>query len=207
VDGEARADGGHTARNHAYLRARYYDPSTAQFMSLDPMVDSTMSPYAYVSGDPLNTIDPSGNAALHSCGLAVGQNCDAGSSLGNWSTLCQGVSGVLRNPDVSHAVGGLGDALGGAAAGASGVIAGWNDYQQGNSVGHAIGVGVGTTVGTYAGAAFGAAACSELGPVAIACGAAGGLVGGYVGGAVGGAVGGGVEDTIDSIGNKISSWL
>ncbi len=43
-----------------YLRARYYDPATAQFMSLDPMVATTMSPYAYVSGDPLNATDPSG---------------------------------------------------------------------------------------------------------------------------------------------------
>src|SRR5258708_1383795 len=43
-----------------YLRARYYDPTTAQFLSRDPLVDSTMSPYAYVNGNPLNASDPLG---------------------------------------------------------------------------------------------------------------------------------------------------
>ncbi len=44
-----------------YLRARYYDPATAQFLSRDPMVAETRSPYGYVSGSPLNGGDPSGN--------------------------------------------------------------------------------------------------------------------------------------------------
>lgn len=43
-----------------YLRARYYDPTTAQFVTVDPAVDSTLSPYAYVAGNPLNTADPTG---------------------------------------------------------------------------------------------------------------------------------------------------
>jgi RHS repeat-associated protein len=42
------------------LRARYYDPATAQFTTRDPLVSKTRSPYAYVAGDPLNAIDPSG---------------------------------------------------------------------------------------------------------------------------------------------------
>ena len=36
-----------------YLRARDYDPATAQFMTVDPQVDSTHQPYAYVANDPL----------------------------------------------------------------------------------------------------------------------------------------------------------
>jgi RHS repeat-associated protein len=28
-----------------YLRARYYDPVTSQFLTVDPDVSSTMSPY------------------------------------------------------------------------------------------------------------------------------------------------------------------
>lgn len=43
-----------------YLRARYYDPATAQFLTRDPMVATTMSPYGYVMGDPLNATDPTG---------------------------------------------------------------------------------------------------------------------------------------------------
>ena len=40
--------------------ARYYDPTTAQFLSVDPDVATTLSPYGYVAGDPLNAGDPSG---------------------------------------------------------------------------------------------------------------------------------------------------
>jgi RHS repeat-associated protein len=43
-----------------YLRARYYDPATGQFLSRDPLVADTRSPYGYVHGSPLNGIDPTG---------------------------------------------------------------------------------------------------------------------------------------------------
>ncbi len=45
-----------------YLRARYYDPATAQFLTVDPVVDDTHSAYAYAGGDPANASDPSGLA-------------------------------------------------------------------------------------------------------------------------------------------------
>jgi RHS repeat-associated protein len=43
-----------------YLRARYYDPTTAQFLSRDPMEATTRSPYAYATNDPTTLKDPSG---------------------------------------------------------------------------------------------------------------------------------------------------
>jgi len=43
-----------------YLRAREYDPNAAQFLQVDPAVELTRQPYGYVSGDPLNSQDPSG---------------------------------------------------------------------------------------------------------------------------------------------------
>ncbi|WP_244885615.1 RHS repeat-associated core domain-containing protein [Amycolatopsis vancoresmycina] len=43
-----------------YLRARYYDPGTAEFLTVDPQVDSTHSAYAYVAGNPVNLTDLSG---------------------------------------------------------------------------------------------------------------------------------------------------
>lgn len=50
--------------NLYYLGVRYYDPVTAQFLTVDPAVESTMSPYAYVAGNPLNRTDPSGKISF-----------------------------------------------------------------------------------------------------------------------------------------------
>jgi RHS repeat-associated protein len=43
-----------------YLINRYYDPTTGQFTSVDPAVDQTETPYAYVNGDPVEKTDPLG---------------------------------------------------------------------------------------------------------------------------------------------------
>lgn len=43
-----------------YLRARYYDPKTAQFITIDPLVSITQRPYAYAGDTPVNNVDPSG---------------------------------------------------------------------------------------------------------------------------------------------------
>jgi RHS repeat-associated protein len=43
-----------------YLRARSYDPTTAQFMSVDPQVAETGEAYGYAGADPVNAGDPSG---------------------------------------------------------------------------------------------------------------------------------------------------
>ena len=53
-----------------YLRARYYDPTTGQLLSIDPDVAITDTPYAYVIGDPVNATDASGKIpiALGGCG-------------------------------------------------------------------------------------------------------------------------------------------
>jgi RHS repeat-associated protein len=48
-----------------YLRARYYDPGTGQFISRDPAVATTREPYAYVGDNPLNGTDPSGLCSLN----------------------------------------------------------------------------------------------------------------------------------------------
>ncbi|MCL5446236.1 MAG: RHS repeat-associated core domain-containing protein, partial [Actinobacteria bacterium] len=47
-----------------YLVNRYYDPSTGQFLSVDPLVGVTDQPYQYVGGDPINNEDPNGLACL-----------------------------------------------------------------------------------------------------------------------------------------------
>lgn len=43
-----------------YLRARYYDPTTVQFLTVDPIYDSTGDRYGYVGDNPLNATDLTG---------------------------------------------------------------------------------------------------------------------------------------------------
>jgi RHS repeat-associated protein len=45
-----------------YLQARYYDPPTAQFLTVDPLASVTRQTYGYAVGDPLTGSDPSGLA-------------------------------------------------------------------------------------------------------------------------------------------------
>ena len=44
----------------SYMRARYYDPATAQFLTRDPIVLNAREPYAYVNDSPLNATDSLG---------------------------------------------------------------------------------------------------------------------------------------------------
>ncbi len=43
-----------------YLINRYYDPTTAQFLTVDPDVGTTDQPYSYAGDNPANAYDPSG---------------------------------------------------------------------------------------------------------------------------------------------------
>ena len=54
-----------------YLRARYYDPNTAQFLSIDPLVDLTGDTYGYASGNPLYFTDPSGLLSFGDIGNGI----------------------------------------------------------------------------------------------------------------------------------------
>jgi RHS repeat-associated protein len=47
-----------------YLRARYYDPTTAQFLTRDPAVTSTRQPYTYALDNALNYSDATGLCGL-----------------------------------------------------------------------------------------------------------------------------------------------
>ena len=43
-----------------YLRARYYDAGTGEFISVDPLASLTDQPYGYGMNDPVNQVDPLG---------------------------------------------------------------------------------------------------------------------------------------------------
>ena len=54
---------------------RYYDPSTGQFVSIDPMVAQTSEPYGYANDDPVDGVDPTGEllcGAGYHCGSSGG---------------------------------------------------------------------------------------------------------------------------------------
>jgi RHS repeat-associated protein len=57
-----------------YMRARYYDPTTGQFITKDPLAAASRSPYGYVGDSPLNGVDPYGLIclSLHCVLKAVG---------------------------------------------------------------------------------------------------------------------------------------
>jgi RHS repeat-associated protein len=59
-----------------YLRARYYDPATSQFISRDPLEGATRQPYAYADNAPTNYTDPSG-AGIGDIGMFI-SNASAG---------------------------------------------------------------------------------------------------------------------------------
>ncbi|WP_328299176.1 DUF6531 domain-containing protein [Streptomyces sp. NBC_00435] len=65
-----------------YLRARYYDPSTAQFLTVDPMVSRTLSAYGYSWSNPLNYSDPSGRWSL---GGFIHKHVDAIGQVSGWA--------------------------------------------------------------------------------------------------------------------------
>ncbi|MHB1790248.1 MAG: RHS repeat-associated core domain-containing protein, partial [Acidimicrobiales bacterium] len=54
------ADGYRDPTGLLYLINRYYDPSTAQFISVDPLVGVTGQAYSYAGNDPVNGSDPLG---------------------------------------------------------------------------------------------------------------------------------------------------
>ncbi len=58
-----------------YLRARYYDPTTGEFLTSDPAVSQTHEPYQYAANAPATFADPTGAISFDVCfGGCVGYN-------------------------------------------------------------------------------------------------------------------------------------
>jgi RHS repeat-associated protein len=60
-----------------HLRARYYDPATAQFLTRDPIEMLTRDAYGYAGNDPINKVDPTGLAGFTIGPVKVGDLGDA----------------------------------------------------------------------------------------------------------------------------------
>lgn len=111
-----------------YLRARYYDPTTGQFISRDPLTAMTQSPYGYVYDNPLNGTDPLGLFSLgkfvkdHWRGVATGLAIAAVvvavaavpvAGLGAWAVMTGGATTAeaFGTYAVASALGGLSTGL------------------------------------------------------------------------------------------------
>jgi RHS repeat-associated protein len=51
-----------------YLRGRYFEPGTGQFLTRDPLEDVTRAPYGYAQENPLNLVDHTGQSAQGATG-------------------------------------------------------------------------------------------------------------------------------------------
>lgn len=83
-----------TNTNLIYLKARWYDPSTGQFLSVDILKALTGQPYNYANDDPLNQTDPGGLYPGQSFVHSVGHFLTTPISLPN-SRFFTGVGNVL----------------------------------------------------------------------------------------------------------------
>ena len=74
--------------NLVYFINRVYDPTTGEFLTIDPMFDSTYQAYGYVGGDPVNGSDVNGlGAQLANPQCQQGSNCPVVATTA--SPLCQ----------------------------------------------------------------------------------------------------------------------
>jgi RHS repeat-associated protein len=113
-----------------YLRARYYEPSTGQFLTVDPLNALTRQPYAYGASDPLNRWDPTGlcNANPFSASFWTQGNCisDAAGAVGDWVSahgdtlvdLGAGITCIVAGPE----------SFGAACVPAAAIAAGYSTY-------------------------------------------------------------------------------
>jgi RHS repeat-associated protein len=78
-----------------YLRARDYDATTGQFLTVDPAVDRTRQPYAYTGNNPLLFTDPTGLDWLSDFGAEAGAF-----GLGALDGLTMGISSMILSAAV-----------------------------------------------------------------------------------------------------------
>lgn len=103
-----------------YLRARYYDPQTAQFLTVDPLAAVTRTPCLYGGANPLNEEDATG---LFNWGMAS-------AVLGVAAWVVGGAATVIAAPEIAAAASVVAVGLGVASlvTGAAGLMQDLNGY-------------------------------------------------------------------------------
>jgi len=109
-------------RERSRLINRYYEPTSPQFLTVDPAYALTLSVYGYVNNDPLNFTDPSRAFALTLLGGPIG--AVVGTTIGTVSYLANhGSHGLSARGLAGAAVGGfVGGGIAGACDGSTGVL-------------------------------------------------------------------------------------
>jgi len=156
-----------------YMRARVYDPATAQFLTVDPLKPVTQAPYSYAGDNPLNYLDRTG---LSSCSIVPGssENC--------FSEVSGAIGSVLESA-AEHPVEAGGVVLGGVAiaSGVGEVVVGGTVVGEGTlGAISAISGGAAAGVDAKACAAGSGISCVGAGVGAVASGGAGAVAFGAV---------------------------
>jgi RHS repeat-associated protein len=99
-----------------YLRARYYNPATGQFLTLDPMLAVTLAPYGYAVGNPVNSDDPNGECGFLCAAIGAGAGALVGVASGGVECLASYAAGKFNAGECAANV--VSDAAGGAVSGA-----------------------------------------------------------------------------------------
>lgn len=130
-----------------WMRARFYDPATGQFISVDPLADSTFQPYAYADNNPVLFTDPTGLFSVGGLGSAIGAGI---------SNVANGLYDGATDFFVGGCDGGLWGAIGGAASAAGSWAIDNREFLVHQAISIGVGVGAGALAVSLCAGSFGA---------------------------------------------------
>lgn len=88
-----------------YFVNRYYDPSTGQFVTVDPDVATTGQPYEYAADDPINNDDPDGLCSGWGCLGDIGLGIEG--AVDSFGSAALGISTIVVSAGLIPETGGL----------------------------------------------------------------------------------------------------
>jgi RHS repeat-associated protein len=188
---------------HRYFSCRHYDPTSARFLTKDPIgLRGGINPYTYCGNNPVNCVDPQGTEPISLTALGIGAGI--GAVAGGTSAYLSGARDFNTIATASAI---------GAAAGATSVVAG--AYAVGYAAGALINGAIGFTgnVATQAATGNGDINLTQAG-IAFGTGAVGGVLGVAAGNAaffgtstIGNPLGLGAAQSAEAISSATASGL